>query len=165
MIRILALDIALTTGWASDMPSGGDKPCFGSFTVDADKGEAMGRAAFHFERELRGLIQVHNPTDLAYEAPISERAHGPWVAELVLGLCCLVNKLAFELELEAWACEISPVRKHFIGDGRSRKEAKQEVWDRCKLLGWQPQTLDQSDAGAVWCYAHDTIKSAQIKAR
>ena len=163
--RILSLDISITTGWASDMPSGGPVPCFGHFTIEPDKGEALGRAAYQFRKELHALILVHKPTVLVYEAPLGQQAHGFNFAELVLGLCCLVRLAAFENGIEEWACEIGTVRAHFINDGRARKDAKQKVWDRCKLLGWNPPTLDCSDAAACWSYAHHTLRQGEIEAK
>ena len=69
MHRVLALDIASCTGWAADFPSGGDRPVMGAFRVRPE-GEDLGPAFCDFEGQIEGLIAVHQPTVLAFEAPL-----------------------------------------------------------------------------------------------
>lgn len=162
MIRVLGLDLALCCGWSVDAPSGGDKPVIGSFQLDWDKGEALGRALFHCRRELRGLIALHKPETVAFEAALSERLHGLNTSTLLLGLCAVVELTAFEAGLECWSCDVQSVRKHFVGNGWAKKE---DVMLRCRALGWTPQNYDQSDSAALWDYARSTLRAGDVLAK
>lgn len=49
---------------------------------------------------------------------------------------------------------VGTVRRLFIGHGNlPRDEAKAAVMRRCRQLRWNPQNLDESDAGALWYWA------------
>lgn len=163
MTRLLALDIATTTGYAVDMPSGGDRPLFGNFKVDSDGGDALGRAFAQFRRDLLGLISLHQPEVIAFEAALTERLHGLDASLLLLGLGAMVELTGFELDLDVYSCDVSTVRRHFVGSAYP-KNPKVVVMDRCKLLGWSPKTFDESDAGAVWDYAKAMLRAGEVEA-
>lgn len=165
--RLLTFDIALTTGWASDRPSGGEVPVTGHFTVDADGGEAHGRAAFHWRREALGLIALHRPTVIAYEAPLPERfgnrtLHSFAGAQVLLGLCFVCNMVAFEAGIEIFACDVGSVRTHFCG---SRFAKKDDVMHRCRVLGYPFKTDDEADAAALWDYSRSTLRAGEVLAK
>lgn len=164
MTRVLALDLALTTGWAADMPSGGDKPCFGHFKTDSDGGEALGRAFFECRRNVLELIGLHEPDLIVFEAALSERVHGLDTSLLLLGLGAMVELVGFEQDLDVYSADVQTVRRHFVGQGFP-KNAKQVVFDRCRSLGWNPQTFDESDAGAVFDYAKAMIRAGDFEAK
>jgi hypothetical protein len=49
------------------------------------------------------------------------------------------------------AIDVRDARKQLTGIRTFPKgEAKDVVFRRCKMLGWNPQTLDESDALAIW---------------
>jgi Holliday junction resolvasome RuvABC endonuclease subunit len=47
--------------------------------------------------------------------------------------------------------EVQDARKAMLGRGRvPAGQGKYLVMERCRLLGWDPATLDESDAMAIW---------------
>lgn len=161
MVRVLALDIASATGWAADRPSGGDRPVCGTFKVRPE-GEDLGPLYADFEEGLEGLIGLHQPTVLAFEAPLvfggdtgSKRKTNHQTVRILFGLAAVAEKVGWQHNLDVYELHIQTVRKHFVGSGRADKS---EVMARCRLLGWDPPSLDASDACACWDYARHTLR-------
>ena len=148
---ILAFDIAYQSGWAATGPEG--KPVWGHFGVDCEGTNGVGRGLYHFRRELYRLIDSRKPQVLAWEMPLPGTKHGARFDDYVRGAVGILRLAAFELELVTMACDQKAVRKHFIGDGRPSSEAKQQVWFRCRTLGYLCANDDESDAIAVLDYA------------
>jgi len=69
MKRVLFLDIATTTGFAVDRPDGSFKPLSGCFRC-SHSDDDIGDAYVEFEDHVLGLIAVHLPDVLAFEAPL-----------------------------------------------------------------------------------------------
>lgn len=153
MVRVLALDVATATGWCTDGPSGG-KPLFGTFRIHHE-GDDLGDAYVEYNQRLRWLIQEHKPDKLIFEAPLPRGGKGAFrgdsaaAARKLMGLAAMTEFVGCSLELDVWEVSISEIRRHFVGDGSADKE---HVWKMCRLLGWNPQTYDESDAGAVWSH-------------
>lgn len=166
--RVLALDIASTTGWACDRPSGGEIPVCGHFTVDTDGGNAEGRAATDFRRRLLELCSLHRPDHVVIEAPLPERSstgahiHGLQTASILLGLSMVAKGVAFEVRAEEWTVDVQSVRAHFLG---SRWGKKIDVMARCRILKYPAQTHDEADACALWDYAKAVLRSGEVMAR
>lgn len=159
--RVLALDVASCTGWAADRPSGGDRPVCGAFKVRAE-GEDLGGAFCDFEEQLEGLIALHVPTVLAFEAPLvfggpggSTRQTNHQTVRVLFGLAAIAELVGTRRGLDVYELHIQSVRKHFVGRGRAQKA---DVLQRCRLLGWDPPGMDAADACACWDYARHTMR-------
>lgn len=163
MHRVLALDIASCTGWAADRPSRSesDKPVCGSFRVRAE-GDDLGAAFVEFEENLEGLIGLHEPNVLAFEAPLVFGGRGGSTVQtnhqtvrILFGLAALAELVGTRAGLAVYELHIQAVRKHFVGNGRAQKS---DVLARCRLLGWNPPGLDAADACACWDFARHSLR-------
>lgn len=120
-----------------------------------------------WERRLLELLKLYQPKVIAYEAPIEQKRGEAATNSLttsmkLLGMVTVVQMLGFKLGLHLHPCNILTVRRDFVGNGRAHKG---EIFDKCKLLGWKPGDLEQSDAAAVWSYMHGYLKQRDIIAR
>jgi Holliday junction resolvasome RuvABC endonuclease subunit len=169
--RILALDIATTTGYAVDKPGGGDTPLSGSFRCshfDNDVGDAY----VEFEQHLVELIGVHKPDVLVFEAPLvlvggdrSTVKTNQQTARKLFGLAAIAELIGARSHLRVFECDVSAVRSHFLGRARFHKnEVKQAVMRRCQQLGYSPNGYDAADGCAVWDYARHRLRVAGIAA-
>ena len=155
MTIVLAFDIATTSGWAVTDKGGG--PAWGHFGIESDSDENNnGRALYHFRREVYRLIDKYKPTVLAWEMPIPASKHTAAYDEYVKGGIGILRCFAFELDLQTLPCDLKSVRRHFIGGNPA--DAKQQVWHRCKVLGYDCKNDDESDAIATWDYASGQLK-------
>lgn len=147
---VAGLDIATKTGVCFGEPR--QTPQF--FT------ENFGRFDDHddrFEHAMRlcdNLVRNYGVTHIGIERPIVLRHRTQGVTELIFGLYACVRAWARFSRAEVIVASIGTIDKHFIGVTKlPSEERKQAIYDRCKLLGWEPNGLDESDAGAVWDYA------------
>jgi Holliday junction resolvasome RuvABC endonuclease subunit len=161
MKRVLALDIATTTGFAVDRPGGGDKPLTGTFRSEHD-GDDLGQAYVEFEQQLCDLIAVHAPEVLTFEAALviggkkgTTRPTNIATVRKLFGLSAVAELVGTRANLEVYEAHIQTVRRHFVGNGRAEKP---EIYDRCKLLGWDVRSMDASDAAAIWDYTRHTLR-------
>jgi len=154
---VLSLDIATTCGVA--LGEAGATPR--AWTVDLGKG-ASDRARFAKSiRMARHYCEKFKPDLVAVEAPVG----GPKTSHLLVGMwACVIGEIE-NAGIASMKCDISSVRKHFLGvhlttkhyPGLSPSEAKKQiklaVVNRCKLLGWQVDGHDAADSCAIWDYA------------
>lgn len=162
-MRVLAFDIAYFSGWAATGPDG-SSPVWGSFGIECDGENGLGRGLYNFRREVYQLIDFKKPDVLAWEKPLPGTKHLAAFDDYVRGAVGILRVFGFELDLECLACDMKAVRKHFIGDG-TRFDAKQQVFLRCKTLGYACANDDESDAIATWDYATGLLKARELAGR
>lgn len=155
-MKVVALDLASSTGVAVGKPNSAPV----AWTV------ALGKASEdeRFSRILvltDQLIREHEPDLVAIEAAIGGRDASQFLIGLVSCVrgCCANRKVRCEMY------HLGSIRKHFLGKALTQKDfpglskvkakaaIKQTVVDRCRLLGWEPQTHDEADAMALLDYA------------
>lgn len=156
--RVMALDIATTTGVAVDAVID-PRPIIFSIECGRDDGY-LGKAFATYERKIREAIKMYRPEVLAYEAPVEQKRGAEALNSLVtaqklLGLVAITQLIGFKLDLRLMPCNIQEVRRHFTGSGWSDKAV---VWERCKLLGWKCANMDESDSAAAWDFAKSKLK-------
>jgi len=121
--------------------------------------EAFGRTFWSFDRWLRGAISLHQPTHVAYEAPLlhagASHQSSESVARLLLGLPAVCEMICHDLHREVCEAHLGSVRKWFCGTGRAKKH---DVLARCYSLDWLPRDHNAADAAAVWAYASWDLK-------
>lgn len=156
-MKVLALDIASTTGIAVGVS--GCKPACWSVCLGKSKVEDLRLS--NALKMADGLITKHNPDLIVIEAFIG----GPQASSYLIGLVACVRGQAYSRGLIPELVYPSTVRKHFLGKSKTSRDfpglkpakaklaIKQEVADRCKLLGWDVPDLDAADAAATWDYA------------
>lgn len=104
-----------------------------------------------FEDFLCDLVEQHEPTWMAHEAPFVPNGAGmPTTRDTVLLLIKMCG--VFELVAARYGCrtrevKVQTARKHFAGSGRADKA---DVAARCRALGWPASNHNESDACAVW---------------
>lgn len=152
-MRILALDLATSTGWATWSP--GSPVLYGSRRLP-DTGKNVGAFMSRFERWLTDMIAVHESVDrIIYEAPwVGPQTHQATAMRLI-GMACGVERLCFDRGLAIHKANNASVRKHFIGKGSNSDRAtlKRMTVDACLTRGWTPANDDEADALALLDYA------------
>ncbi len=154
-MRLLALDIATTTGFAVDRPAGSNTPgpMTGTFTCRGG-GFRQGAAGHSFGNWLHKVIAHFNVEALVFEAPLlggSAIVMNKQTARLLIGLAFVAETCAYGRKIPVFEANVQTVRRHFVGHGRP-KNPKQAVMERCRILGWEFRNHDEADAAAVWAY-------------
>jgi hypothetical protein len=147
--RILALDLASTTGWAFGPP--GSQPHFGhEMFMRGDRAAAYRRFRGWLDTWLAGT-----PPDLiVFEASVGQFKRGATNIEttkLLIGLCEHLEEWALD-RVELREATVSQVRCHFIGANLRAAIAKPKTVERCREMGWMVDTTDEADACALWDY-------------
>lgn len=156
-MRVLALDIAATTGWAFTddkiRASGAQK--FSS---------ALGPFADEFETWLLALIERYSPDLVAVEGLIPIRGQTRLVIQLrAYGAHTLVHKACHRYGIELQSVDVGRWRKQFIGRARAPQEIgghklashqrrswlKKTALAECERRGWRAATDDEADAIGV----------------
>lgn len=155
---ILCLDIATQCGVAYGLP--GSAPT----TLSVDLGQGRDENA-RFAKALRlidGLIRDQKPTLVVVEAPVK----GPRASPFLIGLVAIVRACCGCRGVPVETYEIATVRRHFLGHhltsasfqhlppnrrkAAARKEIKEAVIDRCRMLGWEVEDDNAADAAALY---------------
>jgi hypothetical protein len=156
-MRVLSLDIATTCGVA--FGEAGATPRAWS----VDLGKRLGdRERFSKTISLtRWACERFKPDLIAIEAPIG----GKTTSHLLVGMWACAMGEATRIHVPVEKCDISSVRKHFLGKhltakhfphlpaAKAKAEIKRSVMNRCKALGWEVDDHDAADAAAIWDYA------------
>jgi hypothetical protein len=156
--KVLALDLATTTGWAIGRP--GKVPTFGHLRF-SKPGSSRALTYRTYRNWLDKTFGGRDgepsaiPDLIVYESPaIGAHMGGKTNIETLK----LLGGLAEHLEewcygkTELREASASQVRAHFIGQNLKAAIAKPMVFERCKELGWPVETHDESDAAALWDY-------------
>ena len=154
--RVLALDLATTTGWAYGVP--GDKPACGHVRFGV-KGVSHAQTYRAFRQWMESWWSAeksgNKPDLIVYESPaIPSFMRGQTNIE--------TTRLLFGLaeHLEEWclgrvdlcSATVAQVRSHFIGHNMKAKIAKPLTLERCRDMGWEVANTDEADAAALWSY-------------
>jgi crossover junction endodeoxyribonuclease RuvC len=154
--RIFALDLASRTGWAIGDPSDA-RPASGSVRF-ATPGASLGAIYACCRQWLSDFVTADPEIRLiVFEAPMAPQHMAGYttahIVRILIGLCAVVEELAYARGLDVREAKVSDVREHFIGSNRiKRKEAKAATIDTCHRLGWAPADDNAADALALWHY-------------
>lgn len=159
-MRILALDLAACTGWATRSRSG---EVF-SGVLDLSLGDDHpGARSLRVRGVLRDLATRHDPDLIVWER-IVQAGRGGGSAAATTGLYSLETQLvevAFVTGAETLTVMPSSLKKFATGDGRADK-ARMVLEARKKWPGWTPATHDEADARWVllWAEQHQAAETA-----
>ena len=139
-MKILALDLATTTGWAFLR---GDQYSYesGTMTLDLKRGESPGMRFVRFNKWLKEMLDDHTP-----ELVIYEQAHhrGGAATELCVGLVTRVQEACSERSINYQKLHSNTLKKFATGSGRASKDdmlaRAREHW------GWNIEDHNQADA-------------------
>lgn len=160
MGRILALDLATTTGWATDSERSG-VPDFGSLKLDGDDHGSKGAALADFlAREIAHrrpeLIAFEQPSDPQFYQDKHDDEGKPvrrtnfMTVRMLLGVAFLVDTIAKQNKIDCVEVPVQSWRAFFTGTTRGGKDPAQA---RCRQLGWLTVGFDESDACGLWAFA------------
>ena len=150
--KVLALDLATTTGWACGRP--GTKPKFGFMRLGKPGG---GRANCY--RVLRLWLDdfqhLHKPDMIVFESPaapmVMQGRTNIDTIKLLIGLAEHVEEWCLG-NIELREASVQQIRPHFIGENMKSKLAKAATIERCHELGWLVTNDNEADACALWSY-------------
>lgn len=151
-MRVLAFDVASSTGWAVDGPGDGKVPICGTYRRQESPGN-RGLTFLRFGEFCFDFAKLNKAEFIAYEAPLQGSGHNFHEHFLLWGLCAQVEMIAASLGVRSAPVNVQKVRAHFVGNGRCTKSA---VMARCHQLGWKPKNFDEADSLAVWAWAKAT---------
>ncbi len=139
---VLAFDTATATGIA--FGRAGETPSARTMLLSGD----WPRRYSTLMKATRAVIEEFNPDIVAVESPVQ----GPKANPNLVGLAACVMGEADRRGSKVVAYFPATIRKHFLGGIRSKQPIKTQVYNKCRLLGWEPKDTDQSDAMALWSY-------------
>jgi len=154
--KIAALDIATSTGFACARL--GEPPRAGSVRfgiVSRDPPDQVFAAAIDWAMEF---FAREAPDLLILEAMLPPDAMPNKTSRQVRDRLAGLHGIMLGCARRAGVGEIATVtvgdiRRHFIGDGKlKRNAAKREVIRRCLQLGWPADDDNAADALAIWSY-------------
>ena len=141
MKRILALDMATVTGWATEGASGSE-----NFKKRA--GDSRGMLFIRFEAWLCEMVTISKPDMVAYERP---HARGRAATEVSHGLLAILQKVCAANGVEYADCPSTTLKKFATGKGNAGKP--EMVAKFVELTGRNPITDDEADAYLLHMWA------------
>jgi hypothetical protein len=140
-MRILALDMATKTGWATDGQSGVQ-------VFDTKRGESPGMRFLRFRAWLKEMCnELIHPEVIAYEQP---HHRGGAATELAYGFLTEVKTRAAAQSIELMPVHSQTLKKWATGSGRA---GKPEMVAEAKRRGFDPSDDNHADACLLYEYA------------
>jgi hypothetical protein len=153
-VKILALDIATTTGFAIGDPAM-RCPHFGSIRFASAGASHAAIFADALAWASEQLLQWQ-PQRLIYEEPLQFRGGKSRAGndEILHGLPAVFLAVAHLRGIhDIRKASVKAIRMHFIGANPPRVEAKRKTVQQCRTIGWAVTDDNQGDACALWSYA------------
>lgn len=157
-MRILSLDLAGVTGWAT---WNGAVTAFGSVAFKGELGKVCHELhLWLIERasqlEAGKIVRPGEDDGLifVYEKPMIGPKTHLFTAERLFGLIAITNMTAHQLGAEIWHANTMRVAKHFTGHGGGkRKERKERCLAACRARGFNPEDDNAAEALAILDFA------------
>lgn len=137
-MKILSLDLATRTGWATNSPE-----CSGVDVFDVRRGESPGTRYLRFTSWLREKIRIIEPGIIVYE-----QAHhrGGAATEIAAGFSTHLQSTCAELGVEFASVHTATVKKFAGVKGNAPKEVMMAAY-RGK---WGKDPIDDNECDARW---------------
>lgn len=149
MRKLLTLDLATYTGWASgspDVQSAGEVRV-GSIRLPAT-GDDIGRYLDAFDTWLNSMISVEDPGLIVYEAPIISAGKTDInTARKLMGLGGHTEFVGLRRFVQVREINIGTIKKELAGNGRADKDA---MIAAAKAEGVDVKDEHQADAFGIW---------------
>lgn len=166
-INILAIDCATQTGLAQGEI--GASPVFETVRF-GDSGDSDFETGAACLRWIAFRLTDNPPQQIWIEEPIPFEAVEGRSSKASLirlnGLYMIIGSAARLRGIKVNPIRITSARVGFLGNGRLKREiAKKRSRRMCRLLGWEPMTDDEGDAGCIWwnaCLANDKTRTPPI---
>lgn len=153
-MKALTFDLATTTGWSAGSDVAGSEPLWGHFVLPRTY-EDVGLYLWHARREVRRLIERHDPNIVAFCSVLLSPKDDPYKLRKLYGLPNVVEEEVVDMQ-RTWKRQIeckevreSYVRTHFLGAGNVPGESKAikiAMKVRCRDRGWDVDLHDEADA-------------------
>lgn len=145
---ILFLDLARVYGWCEGPIHGPLRYGSGEFAPEGSSEGAILAGAFTF---IATRLQAFRPRILAYEAPIDPRHLKKTTKQTIrrqIGLPAVIEAVAHKMGVyDVREAEVPDIRYYWLGVRNMGGEpGKRAVRAKLRTLGYDPQTLDASDA-------------------
>ena len=136
-MKVLALDQATKTGWATDTASG-------VWDLKPNRGESEGMRVVRFKAKVKEIIEIEGIELVAYERPAGRFKASIMVSSEMVGV---LKDLCIEKGVKL-ACYSAPeIKKHATGKGNSGKpamiKAAKEKWPHIHII-------DDNHSDALW---------------
>lgn len=129
-MRVLALDLSSSTGWACGSTQGG-RVSHGVLKLPKT-GEEIGRFLAHFRTWLGHAIEEWAPGEIIYEMPILPSTTSLATVRKLNGLCGQAEVTALDYKVLVTEANLDDIRRHFIGVARAPKhiteKAERRAW-------------------------------------
>lgn len=146
-MKVMACDIASTSGFALDGPDG--KPRGITFKLPGG-GNDLGLAGLAFSEFMHGVASMQRPDVIAIEAPVlGNGGDKVFTSELLIGLAFIAEVVASSLSIRTVRGNVQTVRKAVLGRGRP-DDPKRAVIAHCRAQGWGPKNDNEADAMVLW---------------
>lgn len=159
-MRVLALDLSSSTGWACGSDAG--TPVSHGVIKMPKTGEDIGRYLRAFRDWLGHAIEDLAPTEIVFEAPILRGENGIAALRKLYSLSGLTELVSLDYGLPVREANLTQIRNHFIGvcrapaDIKSRDRRRQwlkaKVVAKARELGFRVAGDDDADAIALLDY-------------
>lgn len=136
-MRILALDLATKTGWATDTSSG-------VWDLKPRHGESVGMRVIRFKAKLKEIIEVDEIDLISYERPSGRNSRAIQVQSELIGV---LITLCHENNIEYASYIPSEIKRHASGSGNCNKEKMVETAKKKWPL---VDIIDDNMADALW---------------
>lgn len=136
-MKILALDIATKTGWATDTASG-------VWNLKPVRGESVGMRVVRFKAKVKELILLEGIEVIAYEMPAGRHKAAIMVASQMVGV---LMDLCEEHKILYTPYTAQAIKKLATGKGNAGKPA---VIAAAKKKFPHVQIIDDNHADALW---------------
>lgn len=136
-MKILALDIATKTGWATATSSG-------TWNLKPNRGESEGMRVVRFKSKVKEIIALESVTLVAYERPAGMHKSSIMVASEMVGV---LKDLCIEAKLDLACYSATEIKKHATGKGNANKEA---MITAAKVKFNNIHVIDDNHADALW---------------
>lgn len=137
MNKILALDQATKTGWATDTASG-------VWNLTPNRGESTGMRVVRFKSKVREIIEMEGITVVAYERPAGRFKASIMVSSEMVGV---LLDLCIEKNVEVACYSASQIKMFATGKGNCSKskmvEAAEKKFSHINII-------DDNHADALW---------------
>lgn len=152
---ILFLDLATTMGWCEGVP--GEKPTSGKLRL-APEGSATAAKHGGLLAFLGTRLTAFRYRAVIYEAPRDPRHMGSKTtmstAMLLIGMTGVVEAVAHQTgHHRIMTSDVHEIRKHLLGFRPQSGDAKIQVINKLRTLGFDPADDNEADAIAGWLHA------------
>lgn len=167
-MKILALDLSTTTGWACGEP--GANPTHGTLRLPKTDKD-IGAYAVAFTNLLGPLLDEHEPDRVCFESPIKPVVTSIYALRKTTGLAYHTE---FICKIRGIPCSETPMQtaRSTLGctwpkRGLTRKQRrdhwKAEVMRLCRAMGWEPRDDNEADALCVWYDACEKFRPRALR--